>query len=211
MTLSEDPISLFIEFIILPLIVIFLYDLMRFRKSYYNLCDEIDENFLKIQESEVNRQFQRMRDTWIKNKQNLHQNEWIGFGKRISIWILANKIDTTSTDYYRYLSNNELKNFIQSGNYGSIERIEENLTLYYIYCERLSVITQDIEKIINNEFRFNDLFSKPDEVQQKFVEDKIHAMQVTIEAYRSTISEEYNNIHPVFRKGIIQVIRLYFS
>lgn len=68
-----------------------------------------------MQNVKLNDQFARMKNIWNKDIENQHQFEWIGFAKVISIWTLTEKNDTVATDYYRYLPNNGLKNFIRSG------------------------------------------------------------------------------------------------
>ena len=122
------------------LIAVIFYDFIVFRRFYLNLCKEIDDNHRKISDDELNSQFSRMREILERRIQNPEVFEWIGFGKTISIWILVLKNDTNPTDYYRYLKNNDLRNFIQSrGYYHYIKQNEEVLTLFYLACENLSV------------------------------------------------------------------------
>ena len=206
-----EPIKLLCEFILLPILVIFLYDFFNFLKFFYNLCDEIDENYSKMQNVKLNEQFTRMRNIWNKDVENPHQFEWIGFAKIISIWTLAEKNDTVATDYYRYLPSNELKNFIRRGYYPYIKQIEESLTLFYLYCEDFSISEQNIEKIIHNDFTSTDLNSQPLVVKNAYFDNKMTAIQVITNSYQPSIFLKYNEIHPFFKKGIFWVIILYVS
>jgi len=173
------------------------------------VCDEIDENYSKMQETALNEQFNRMRNIWTKNIANSNQNEWVGFGKRISIWILSDKVDTTGTDYYRYLSNNELKNFIRQGFYGFIREIEENLTLYYLDCETFSVNEQNIEKLLLRERTSANFPALSDIEKNELFERRIHEIESLTLVYRSSLLIKYNNIHPYFKKNFVYAMKLY--
>ena len=199
------------EFLLLPIIVIYLYDFVNFLKCFNNLCDEIDENHSKIQTTEINKQLKRMETIWNRQIENSHPFEWVGFAKRISIWILSEKNDTDGTDYYRYLPSDELKNFIRQGFYRFIKDHEESLTLFYVYCEGFSVKEQNIEKIVNNKMRNAEYRYKPFADKKLFFDNKIEQIRFQSITYLPGISDRYNEIHPFFKKGLIYVIPLYLS
>lgn len=216
--LNCDPLY---TLIIIPLIigiiasffVVIFYDFIVFRRFYLNLCNEIDDNYKKIQDPELNRQFSRIREIFTKKLQNPHHNEWVGFGKIISIWILVQKTDTSPADYYRYLSNNDFKNFIQHGYYHYIKKYDENLTLFYLDCETLSEDTQDYEKMFNyTPTRLFPNFSTAT-TEEKFavLEQYIEIIRGVILASRPSINTQYNNLHPVFQKSIFHVLKIYWS
>lgn len=164
-----------------------------------------------MQTVKINEQFTRMRNILNKDIENPHQFEWIGFAKIISIWTFAEKNDIEATDYYRYLPSNELKNFIRRGYYPYIKQIEENLTLFYLYCDDFSIKEQNIEKIIRDEFTSTNLISQSSDVKNTYIENKIIEIQVLSESYRPAIFQKYNDIHSFFKKNIFWIIILYLS
>ncbi len=206
---STEILKWLIEFLLLPIIIIYLYDLFNFIKFYNNLCQEIDDNFKKMQTIELNNQFERMRRIFQDNLNTPTRNEWVGFAKVISIWTLAEKNDTIETDYYRYLSNNELKNFIRQGYYEYIKPNEEQLTLYYLDCENFSIDEQNLEKTIRDEFNYPALASLSTDRQQALLERKISEIQCIIDRDQSKILEGYRAIHPSFYRGWHHGIKLY--
>lgn len=205
-----STIEWILEFILLPLIVIFLYDLFDFVKCYNNLCREIDSNFNKMQNVALNEQFNRMRRIFRDNINEPTRDEWVGFSKTISIWILSSKNDTSGRDYYRYLPNNELKNFIQRGYYKYISRFEENLTLFYLDCDVFSIKEQNVEKNIKNEIHYSASSSFSPEQQKSYLENKIIEIQSYINEYQPSIVSQYALIHPFFKMGMVHGIRLFF-
>ncbi|MDO9549642.1 MAG: hypothetical protein Q7J03_01585 [Methanoregula sp.] len=206
-----EILKLIAELVLVPIIVIYLYDFVNFFKCFNNLCDEINENYSKIQETAINEQLDRMQKIWSTRIENSYHPEWVGFAKRISLWILSEKNDIAGTDYYRYLSNNELKNFIRQGYYRFIQEREENLTLFYVYCENLSISEQNIEKIINQKMSLTGYSSEPYSSKRQFLDDNLKKIQYISNSYRPVISEKYEIIHPFFKRRIFHVIRLYLS
>lgn len=200
-----------VEFLLLPLVIIYLYDLFNFVRCFNNLCCEIEENYHKMQNSQIDEQFTRMRNSLNKNIDNLCQNEWIGFAKVISIWTLAEKNDIQGNDYYRYLSNNELKNFIRQGYYRYVKENEENLTLFYLDCDNFSIKEQNIEKTIWNHFRSDPLFSESSDRNHQYLNDKINEINNFVTVYQSSIIPRYTAIHPSFKKGVLFAMKHYFS
>ena len=216
--IQNDPlytlivIPIFIGIIASFLVVIF-YDFIIFRRFYLNLCMEIDDNYKKIQDDELNLQFSRMHDILERKLKDPNLIEWIGLGKTISIWILIQKTDTNPvTDYYRYLTSNDLKNFIQRGYYHYIKECEENLTRFYLVCENLSIRTQDHEKVFNYS-RENPIYSTTatDDEKRKSLESYFESIRLVFNFFRPSIELTYINIHPFLRKDIFHVIKLYVS
>ena len=215
-----ELIQNFIILIVLPLItgifasffVVIFYDFIIFRRFYLNLCKEIDDNFQKIQNGELNSQFSRMRSILERKIKDPNHIEWIGLGKTISVWILVQKGDTTLTDYYRYLTSNDLKNFIQRGYYHYVKQCEENLTLFYLACEKLSTNSQDHEKAFNYS-RTNPIYSDSATADEKrhCLENYIEEIQIALNSYRPSIEFQYKNLQTVLKKDIFHVVKLYIS
>ena len=200
--------------IIASFFVVIFYDFIIFRRFYLNLCKEIDNNYEKIQEGTLNSQFSRMRDILDRKIQDPSIIEWIGLGKIISIWILVQKNDTSPTDYYRYLTSNDLKNFIQRGYYHYIKKYEENLTLFYLACENLSTRTQDHERVFNYspERLYPNFNTTANENEKREnLEDYIRNIQAMINLFRPSIEIKYTNLQPVLKKDIFHVVKLYLS
>jgi len=215
-----ELIQNFIILVAIPLItgiiasffVVIFYDFIIFRRFYLNLCKEIDDNFRKIQNDELNLQFSRMRNILERKIQDPNHIEWIGLGKTISVWILVQKTDSTLTDYYRYLSSNDLKNFIQRGYYHYIKECEENLTLFYLACEKLSTNSQDHEKAFNY-LRDNPIYSSSatDDEKRHCLENYIDEIRIALNIFRPSIELQYTNLRPVLKKDIFHVVKLYAS
>lgn len=200
--------------IIASFFVVIFYDFIIFRRFYLNLCKEIDDNYEKIQANALNSQFSRMRDILERKIQDPNRIEWIGLGKIISIWILVQKTDTTPTDYYRYLTSNDLKNFIQRGYYHYIKKCEENLTLFYLSCENLSTRTQDHERIFNyspERLYPNFNTTATDTEKRENLEDYIRNIQAMINVFSPSIELQYTNLQPFLKKDILYVVKLYLS
>jgi len=208
--------------VIIPLIIgiiasffaVIFYDFIIFRRFYLNLCKEIDDNYRKIQDDELNFQFSRMRGILERKIQAPNHIEWIGLGKTISIWILVQKTDINPTDYYRYLTSNDLKNFIQRGYYHYIKEHEENLTLFYLACENLSTRTQDHERLFNyspERLYPNFNTTATDNEKRENLEDYIGNIRMMINFFRPSIELQYTNLRPVLKKDIFHVIKLYLS
>lgn len=208
----------FILLVAIPLItgivasffVVIFYDFIIFRRFYLNLCKEIDENHRKIQTDELNFQFSRMQSILERKIQDPNHIEWIGLGKTISIWNFVQKTDSTTTDYYRYLSNNELKNFIQRGYYHYIKECEENITLFYLTCDKLSINSQDHEKIFNYS-QDNPIYSSSamDDEKRRYLKNYFNEIKVMINIFRPSIELQYNNLQPVLKKDFLHVVKLY--
>jgi len=157
--LSSDLFSAIMIYLILPffvsVIVVFVYDGLQYRKYFNALCREIQKNNQNIQNNAIENQISRMREIHERCLHNPNHREWTGFEKTISLWIIIQEIDTTNRDFYRYLPNNQLKNFISRGYYSHIEDYATPITTFYLACDGFSVLTQNLEKrIIMNQERF---------------------------------------------------------
>jgi hypothetical protein len=208
--------------LIIPLIIgifasivaVIFYDFIVFRRFYLNLCKEIDDNYRRISDNELNSQFSRMREILERRIQYPNIFEWIGFGKTISIWILVQKTDTNPTDYYRYLKNNDLRNFIQSrGYYHYIKENEEVITLFYLSCEDLSNQTQNHERIFNYspETIYPNFNTATNNEKREILENYIGTLREMIIDNRPQIILQYTNVRRVLKKNIFHVLKLYIS
>jgi len=202
----------FIIGIIASFFVVIFYDFIIFRRFYLNLCKEIEENYRRVQPSELDYQFSRMRSILERKIQDPNHIEWIGLGKTISIWIFVQKTDSNPTDYYRYLMSNDIKNFIQRGYYHYIKKYEENLSLFYLACEDLSIRTQNQEKSFNFS-QNNPIYDSTvgDDKKRNILEDYIRGLQITIRISQISIDVQYKNLQPFFKMNLFHIIKLYFS
>jgi len=195
--------------ILTSLFVVLLYDFLHFRRFFVNLCNEIEINYKKIQEEELNLQFSRTREIFERKQEDIHH--WVGLGKIISIWTFVQKIDTNPPDYYRYLSSNALKNFIQRGYYHYIKDYEENLMLYYLDCEFISNATQNIEREFNcyPEKKYPGYQNADIEKRREFLETFIKEIHSAIILYQPELEVYYKNIHKFFRRNLFHVVKVY--
>jgi hypothetical protein len=198
--------------VIASFFVVIFYDFLIFRRFYLNLCKEIDDNYKKVQDDELNLQFSRVREILERKLKDPNHIEWIGFRKIISIWILVQKTDTRPTDYYRYLTSNDLKNFIQRGYYQYIKECEENLTLFYLACENFSTQTQEHEKVLNYS-RENLIYSTTatDDEKRSGIESFLDVIRSLINLYRPSIELQYTNLQSFLKKDIFHIVKLYLS
>ena len=88
---------------------------------FINLSLEINENHSKIQDTKLIPEFLRMQQIFEKRIEKPGHIERVGFRKIVSVWIFVQKIDRQATAYSRYLSSNDLRNFIQHGYYQYIK------------------------------------------------------------------------------------------
>ncbi len=208
MPILEDILFKLLEFLILPLIVIIFYDFITFLTFFGNLCDEIDENFKKSQSSQVEAELDGMRNKL--NERILNSTDvWVGFGKTIIIWVFTQKTDTNPSYYYRYLPSNEFRNFVQRGYYHYVKEIAEQLTLFYFYCDRVSITTQDIE---SNNINHNSIFwGLPSNDQKNVLEIEIERIRFAFNYSRPTLENIYyqRGIHSFFNKNIFHIAKLY--
>jgi hypothetical protein len=134
----------------------------------------------------------------------IHPNkiEWVGFEKIILVNVILINPDPINADHYRYLPNNEFRNFVNFGHLTKLSKgIVENLVLYYLLCETYSIVTQDLEKLImlNRERFFNKNHNKSD---PELKEDTLRIIQ--------QILNETNRMRPEFDR-IYANISDYFS
>ena len=81
-----------LELIIIPIIVVYFYDFFTFWNFFSNLCDEINQNFDKIQKDRIELELEAMREKLDKRMANpINDPPWIGFDKTILVWILSSK------------------------------------------------------------------------------------------------------------------------
>lgn len=197
-----------LEIVIIPIVVVFLYNFITFIIFFRNLCTEIDDNMKKIQRNSVEMELEGMREKLNKRISD-STDQWVGFGKTIIIWIFTQKTDTTPVSYYRYLPSNDFRNFVQRGYYHYIREIAEQLTLFYFYCDQISTKTQDIESNeINHNSRFWNLSSNQQKVE---LEEKIENIRSKFGIYRPEIEEIYykRGVQPFFDKNLFHIAKLY--
>ena len=181
-----------------------------FRKFFCNLCDEIRENIEKMHTEKIENEFTEMRNKLNKRIDNPEDKTWVGFGKTIIIWIMAQKIDTSSTSYYRYLPSNEFRNFMARGYYSYIKKVEEPLTLFYFECDSVSIITQNIESNLNHDQEFWSLASTGKIIRLKIAIDSI---RFVFDRDRHEIENIYykRGLQSFFNKNILNVTKIYLS
>lgn len=151
-----------------------------------------------------------MREIHDKCIKDPSHKEWTGFGKTISLWIIIQETNTINQDFYRYLPNNQLKNFITRGYYGHIENVATPITYFYLDCERFSIFTQNLEKriIMNRERFFNEKFDITDEKKKENLNEIISVINTIVGQFQKTISDNYIQLKPEFREiGLIEIHR----
>jgi hypothetical protein len=131
------------------IVAIVLQDKSKKYKSFNRLCQEIHENYQRMSEPAISAQLSRMCSIHQHLLSDPEPPQWVGFEKTILVWVIDRDPNPINVDHYRYLPNNELKNFINSGLMSEVPRgIVDNLILYYLACEGYSRDTQNIEKNI---------------------------------------------------------------
>jgi len=205
--LSSDLFNTIMVYLILPffvsVIVVLVYDGLQYRKYFNALCQEITKNSLNIQNTAIDLQISRMREIHERCLKNPDHREWTGFGKTISLWIIIQETDTINRDFYRYLPNNQLKNFISRGYYSHIEDFATPLTTFYLACDRLSIFTQNLEKrILMNQERFFGArgHDTTDEQRIENFNQIISEIRNNLTGFQETITNCYSQLEPQFRK-----------
>jgi hypothetical protein len=185
------------------IIAVLLYNGLQYRKYFNALCKEIQKNYSNILNKEIESQISRMIKIHEKCIKNPEHKEWTGFGKTISLWIIFQETNTINKDFYRYLPNNQLKNFIARGYYHYIEDVTTPLTYFYLSCEMFSIFTQDLERqILMNQERFFGLKfpSITDEIRVKNLNEIISLIRNNLNPSQKTITDYYNQLKPEFRE-----------
>ena len=170
------------------------------------LCDEIDANYERLNDQQLKKRTERMKREFARKL--IDPNVWAGFYKRISIYKIALKIDEKHLNLYRYLSNNEVMTFIHRGYYHAIKPYEQRLTLFYFDCENLSVETQQIEAEFHHrpQLWFPNYPSATEKEKWQYPFDLvISTIMMKFKVYRPRIYENYQYIHPYFRKNFLSV------
>lgn len=194
----------------MSIVAVVVYNGLQYRKYFNALCKELYQNYSKIQNKEIESQLSRMREIHDKCIKDPSHKEWTGFGKTISLWIIIQETNTINQDFYRYLPNNQLKNFITRGYYGHIENVATPITYFYLDCERFSIFTQNLEKriIMNRERFFNEKFDITDEKKKENLNEIISVINTIVGQFQKTISDNYIQLKPEFREiGLIEIHR----
>lgn len=200
--------------VIASYLVVLIYDFYNFRKYYIALYDEVQENYNRTQNDELCKQFSEIKRRFKKRIEDPLYREWVGLGKIIAIWIFVLKTDTHPTDYYRYLSSNNFKNFIQRGYYNYIKGIEESITLFYFYCDGLSIETQETEKWFKSDSEGKyDYFrtTATDDEIKRYIDIYIMRLQGTIDIYNREIERNYKEMKPLLRRENSYITKLFFK
>jgi len=194
-------------YLILPffvsVIVVLVYDGMEYRKYFNALCREIQKNSENIQNNAIENQISRMREIHERCLHNPNHREWTGFGKTISLWIIIQETDTTNRDFYRYLPNNQLKNFISRGYYSHIEDYATPITTFYLACDRFSVSTQNLEKRIfmNRERFFGERCSDiTDQQRIDNLNEIISEIMNNVMVSQDAITNLFSQLEPTFQE-----------
>ena len=205
--LSSAFFNAIMVYLILPffvsIIVVLVYDGLQYRKYFNALCREITYNNNNIQNDVVESQISRMREIHERCLHNPEHREWTGFGKTISLWIIIQETDTINRDFYRYLPNNQLKNFISRGYYSHIEDYTTPLTTFYLACDRFSVSTQNLEKriLMNQErffgVRYNDI---TDEQRIYNLNEIISEIMNNVTGSQHAITDYFSQLEPTFQE-----------
>jgi len=212
---SSELVTATLIYFLIPIFVSFLtvivYDGLQYRKYFNALYREIQNNTLNIQNTAIDFQISRMQEIHDRCLQNPELREWTGFEKTISIWIIIQETNTTNQDFYRYLPNNQLKNFISRGYYGYIEDFATPLTTFYLACERFSVFTQNLEKqvLMNRERFFGERCNDTtDEQRLENLNEIITEIRNDLTASQAIITNCYSQLEPEFQEiGIIEIHR----
>jgi len=108
---------------------------------------EIINNWKKMDIKNIRDEIHQMKKTHEENFQKPINKNWVGFGKKIDIWVIH---DTTKEykDDYQFLSTNEIKNFINNGYHVKLKKILDNILEFYYYCESFSHSSQNCERSI---------------------------------------------------------------
>lgn len=211
--LVNPIVSLIIAPIITGIIAVIVYDFFNFRRFYLNFCGEIKDNYSKIQTERLNREFEEMREKFERKIQDPNHEEWIGLGKKISIWILVQKTDTEPTDYYRYLSSNNLRNLIQHGYYDFIKEQEENLTRFYLVCENISNSTQDLERVFNYspDTLFPNYSTSSPEEKRNYYAAFVDLMGIHFRQTKPELENWYQNLQPLLSTEPFHILKMYIN
>jgi hypothetical protein len=211
----NDTFKVFFNIILLPFIIglfasittVLIYEGVKYRRYFNALCAEIKNNYDKMQNKEFENQKLRMYNIHEKCLKNPQNKEWVGFAKTISLWISIQEMDKTKQIFYRYLSNNDFKNFINHGYYSSTQENSESLFIFYFACEQFSDIDQKFEnQIFINRERFADgiIGDYTDDIRKKNLDIYINLIDAAFHSYQDLINKEYPNLKKSFQK-----IRIY--
>ncbi|MEN6517389.1 MAG: hypothetical protein ABFC38_04265 [Methanospirillum sp.] len=144
--------------IVTSIIAIISQEKYRFYKNFNALCSEIEQNHLRMSDQVILKQLSRMRRIHEESLSDPNHIEWVGFEKEILVWVINQDPNPTNADHYRYLPNNELKNFINNGLMSKLTKSTvDKLILFYLSCDEYSLKIQNMEKeIFLNRKRFFD-------------------------------------------------------